>query len=74
VKCDVHPWMGMHIAAFNHPFFTVTGDEGTFEIKGLPRGKYVVEAWHEKFGQMTATVDASPGGTVQDFTFEPDKK
>jgi len=74
VKCDVHPWMGMHIAVFNHPFFAVTGDEGTFEIKGLPPGKYVVEAWHEKFGIMSANVEASPGGSVQDFTFEPDKK
>ncbi len=74
VKCDVHPWMGMHVAVFNHPFFSVTSDEGTFEIKGLPPGKYTVEAWHEKFGSVTATVDASPGGTVQDFTFEPDKK
>ena len=75
VKCDVHPWMGMHIAVFNHPFFAVTGDEGTFEIKGLPPGKYTVEAWHEKFGNMTAAVEVTSGATKEaDFTFEPDKK
>ena len=75
VKCDVHPWMGMHLAVFNHPFFAVTGDEGTFEIKGLPPGKYVVEAWHEKFGSMTMPVEASPGAPAElNFTFEPDKK
>jgi len=75
VKCDVHPWMGMHVAVFNHPFFAVTGDEGTFEIKGLPPGKYTVEAWHEKFGNMTASVEVTSGATKDaDFTFEPDKK
>ena len=75
VKCDVHPWMGMHVAVFNHPFFSVTGDEGTFEIKGLPPGKYTVEAWHEKFGNLTASVEVTSGATKDtDFTFEPDKK
>lgn len=75
VKCDVHPWMGMHIAVFNHPFFSVTGDEGTFEIKDLPPGKYVVEAWHEKFGAIPMNVEVTSGATKEaDFTFEPDKK
>jgi len=75
VKCDVHPWMGMHIAVFNHPFFAVTDKTGAFEIKGLPPGKYVVEAWHEKFGPMTQSVEVTSGGTqTADFTFEPDKK
>jgi len=75
VKCDVHPWMGMHIGVFSHPFFSVTGEEGTYEIKGLPPGKYTVEAWHEKFGTMTTSVEVTSGATTDaDFTFEPDKK
>ena len=75
VKCDVHPWMGMHVVVFNHPFFSVTGDEGTYEIKGLPPGKYVLEAWHEKFGPVKANVEVTSGETKdQDITFEPDKK
>ncbi len=75
VKCDVHPWMGMYITVFNHPFFSVTGKDGTYQIKGLPPGKYVVQAWHEKFGTMTANVEVTSGATKEnDFTFEPDKK
>src|SRR5262249_7318882 len=40
VKCNVHPWMRAYIAVVSHPFFAVTGDDGTFTIKGLPPGTY----------------------------------
>ena len=74
VKCDVHPWMGCHIGVFDHPYFSVTGKDGTFELKGLPPGKYVIEAWHEAFGTQTTTVELAVDETKEaDFTFEPDK-
>jgi len=72
VKCDVHPWMGAFVKVFDHPFFAVTGKDGAFEIKGLPAGKYEIEAWHEKFGKETMTVDVSVDETKEaDFTFAP---
>ena len=72
VKCDVHPWMGAFIKVFDHPFFAVTGKDGTFEIKGLPAGKYEIEAWHEKYGKETMTVEVATGETKEaDFTFAP---
>ena len=72
IKCDVHPWMGAWIGVYKHPFFAVTGEDGTFEIKNLPPGKYTVEAWHETFGKLTAEAEARPGSvSEQDFTFEP---
>ncbi len=74
VKCDVHPWMGCYIRVFDHPFYAVTGKDGSFEINGLPPGKYVLEAWHEKFGTQTVTVEVTSGGSSEsNFTFEPDK-
>lgn len=73
VKCDVHPWMGAYMGVFKHPFFAVTGKDGTFELKGMPSGKYEIEAWHEKFGSLMATVEIKSGETKAgvDFVFEP---
>jgi hypothetical protein len=48
VGCDVHPWMRSYIAVLANPFFAVTKEDGTFEIKGLPAGEYEIDAVHEK--------------------------
>jgi len=71
VKCNVHPWMRSWIGVVNHPFFAVTGEDGTFTIKGLPPGEYTLEAWHEKFGakEVKVTVGAKESKAV-DFEFK----
>lgn len=72
IKCDVHPWMGAYIAVLDHPFFSVTGKDGKFEIKNLPAGSYTIEAWHEKLGTQTAKVTISGDETqTADFSFSP---
>ena len=71
VKCDVHPWMSSYIGVLPHPFFAVTGDDGKFEIDGLPAGKYTVEAWQETLGTQEATVEVAADGTATvDFNFK----
>jgi plastocyanin len=55
-RCDVHRWMNSFVGVLDHPFFAVTGADGTFQLKGLPPGTYTVEAWHEKYGTKTASV------------------
>lgn len=69
-KCDVHPWMNAYIGVVPHPFFAVTGEDGTFKIENLPAGKYTLEAWQEKYGAQTQeiTVDDSGNATV-DFSY-----
>jgi len=71
VKCDVHRWMRAYIGVFNHPFFAVTGNDGSFVIKGLPAGEYTIETWHEKYGtqQMKVSVGASDVKTC-DFKYK----
>ena len=69
-KCDVHPWMNAYAGVLPHPFFSVTGETGTYEIKNLPAGSYVIEAWHEKYGTKTQNVTVDEAGTqAVDFSF-----
>src|SRR6266545_4439133 len=70
-KCDVHKWMGAYCGVFNHPFFATTNEQGSFDIKNLPPGNYVIEAWQEKYGAQTqnVTVAGSETKTI-DFSFK----
>jgi hypothetical protein len=70
VRCDIHGWMEAYIGVVDHPYFAVTGADGTFEIVNLPAGTYVVEAWHETLGTQTmnVTVAANETGTA-DFSY-----
>jgi plastocyanin len=62
-KCDVHRWMNAWVGVMDHPFFAVTGPDGSFEITGLPPGTYTIEAVHEMLGRKTQTVTVAPRGT-----------
>ena len=69
-KCDVHPWMNAYAGILPHPFFAVTGEDGSFEIKNLPPGDYVLEAWHEKFGVQTQNITVGEADSpAADFSF-----
>lgn len=72
VKCNVHPWMHSYVAVFKHPFFAVTGKDGSFNLNDLPPGTYTIEAWHEKLGVAKQTIKISPNETKSlDFVFKP---
>jgi hypothetical protein len=71
VKCNVHPWMRGYIAVFKHPFFAVTGKDGSFELKNLPPGTYTITAWHGKLGTQSQKVTVSAGQSqTLDFAFK----
>lgn len=71
-KCDVHPWMSAYIGVLPHPFYAVSGADGTFKISNVPAGTYTVEAWHELLGTKTGTATVADDGTATlDFTFQP---
>jgi hypothetical protein len=73
VKCNQHPWMKSYVGVTKHPFFAVSGEDGSFTIKGVPAGKYTVVAWHEGGANgtektMEVTVPAK-GSVTADFSF-----
>lgn len=70
IQCDVHGWMEAYVGVQDHPYFAVTGEDGSFEIDNLPPGEYVVEAWHERYGTQTMDVTvAASGDATADFGF-----
>ncbi|MEB2360738.1 MAG: carboxypeptidase regulatory-like domain-containing protein [Bryobacterales bacterium] len=71
VKCNQHPWMRAYIHVISHPFYALSGEDGTFEIKGLPPGKYQLEAVHEEYGASTQEVTVAAKQSVPvEFKFQ----
>jgi len=59
----------------SHPYFAVTSQAGTFDIRNVPAGTYTISAWHEQYGRLTSTVQVE-SGTVRDadFTYSAEEK
>jgi len=72
VKCDVHPWMGAWLIVLDHPFFSVSKDDGTFAIAipNVPDGDYTITAWHEKYGEQEGKATVKDGKAEVNFTFK----
>ncbi len=70
-KCDVHSWMHCMSGVFTHPFFCVSGEDGSFKISGLPAGSYTLAAYQEKYGESAPQkVDIKDGeAKTINFTF-----
>jgi hypothetical protein len=47
VSCDIHKWMNGFVWVFDHPYYAITDENGNFEIKNAPAGKFNIVAWHE---------------------------
>jgi plastocyanin len=65
VQCNQHPWMRAYINVMSHPYFAVTGPDGSFEIKNLPPGEYTIAAVHERLGEQTMKVKVGPKETAK---------
>jgi len=70
VGCDVHPWMRAYISVLSNPFYAVTKEDGSFEIKGLPPGEYEVEVLHSKVKGTSQKVSVKDGAAKADFNLK----
>jgi len=70
-QCDVHKWMFSWVSVFDHPYYAVSGKDGTFKIANVPPGKYRLQAAHRKAGTATQEIEIAEGGPAKaDFTLE----
>lgn len=82
-KCTIHPWMTGYVRIFDHPYYAITDENGNFEIKDAPVGKFRIVYWHEngvrggKDGRFGVPIEivAGKGGTMEmkpiDFDASP---
>ena len=64
LMCDVHGWMTAYIGVVSHPYFAVSSADGAFDIAGVPAGTYTIRTWHERYGELTQTVQVTVGATT----------
>jgi len=71
-KCDVHTWMFAWVTVVDHPYFAVTGKDGSFTIKDVPPGKYKIAALHRKAAPagVERDIEVTADGGTADFTLE----
>jgi len=76
IRSDNNDWMSGYIHVIDHPFFSVTGQQGSFEINDLPPGEYELSLWHEvkafRESVQPVKVKIEPGKTTTvNFTIKP---
>jgi plastocyanin len=65
VKCNIHGWMHAWVGVVAHPYFAVTGADGSFQLPNVPPGNYVIETWHEELGKQEQPLTLSSSGTSE---------
>lgn len=64
LTCAAHAWTHAWITVFDHPYFAVTGTDGSFVIDSVPPGRYQVHVWHPRLGRLTDSVTIEANKTT----------
>ena len=56
VQCDES------VGVVAHPYFAVTGADGTFQLSNVPPGNYTIEVWQEELGKQEQQITLAPAG------------
>lgn len=65
LSCEAgHPWMSAYVFVSEHPYVTVTDENGEFVLEGVPGGTYGITMWHEGI-RLTRVMNS-----VQRYEFE----
>jgi hypothetical protein len=77
VNDKIHPYAVGYWLILDHPYGTITRQDGSFEIRDLPTGKHELTIWHERMGYVVKKyfVEITPDKTtVQDAIHVPVEK
>ncbi len=65
VECDAHGWMLGFVYAVANPYYTLTAEDGTFEITEVPPGDYTLIANQAYTGPIEVAVTVAAGQTAE---------
>ncbi len=72
MQCGFHPYMFSWGVVVKNPYYSITKEDGLFEITDVPPGEYTLKVWHagmKKYLEQNVTVQ--PKGTVTaNFEYE----
>jgi hypothetical protein len=57
--------MSAFIAVFDHPYFSITDENGEFTIANVPAGTYKIQGWHEALGALEKEVTVEAGKSAE---------
>ena len=64
--------MGAWVIVRDNPYYSLTGEDGVFEITDVPPGSYTMVVWHESLQRVEKQVDLGAGATVtEDVVLKP---
>ena len=53
---------GVFVAA--NPYYALTGEDGSYEIKDVPPGTYTIATWHQAAGPLVGEVTVPASGST----------
>ena len=75
MQCGFHPYMFSWGVVVKNPYYAITKEDGVFEIRDVPEGKYTVKVWHpgmKKYLEREVTVQSGATVTVN-FAYQSPK-
>ena len=72
MQCGFHPYMFSWGVVLENPYYSISKDDGAYEIKDIPAGEYEVAVWHPGMKTyLEKTVLVEEGKTLTlDFQYE----
>ncbi len=63
--CNVHSEMSAYVVVVETPYFAVTEKDGSYTIKNVPPGNYVLKIWHESLKPQSKEIQVPTSGSVE---------
>lgn len=63
--CNIHPDMLAYVVVVETPHFAVTDAAGRFEVEGVPPGRYLLWAWHERKDGLEREITVEAGQALE---------